>query len=525
MASVPFDILGGFEKGIDNIIDPQTLGNMYVELDKDSPSGKALIGIPGSYIGLTFTDQSSSSPLRTTFAFNGLGYAVCGNGFYSIDSDLNATRLGTLATTTGHVDYATNLTEILLVDGGAGYLWNGTTFTNPTGFPSNPVSVTYLDGFFLCAQSSSNKFFRNDTVEDGSDWGQANEAKLTTQGEKLKAIVQLKRRILVFGSTVGENWYPVGGSGFTFERDNNVSIEFGCINVSSMAICKEFAGDPAEEAVQEGLVIWLGQTKNGPPRVLMSNGGEVIPISNRALELALQDLTDPSDCAAYIYKINGHVFYDISFTTDNKTFSYDLTTKLWATKFMVDESRYFAQNHMYYNDVHYMGDYKENIIYKVSKEYVTNKRTTKSNGEPIKKVRIWKNYRFKDGQRMMVDLLEIVFRQGAEPIPIESDFLYFNDSNKVYKDDEGNPYYNDNYNEGLIRVYEDPKAYLSISQDGGSTYGYDYRADLGAMGEREFRTMWGPIGTMNSFIGRLIVYDNIGLIIVGANADIKKVNR
>ena len=524
MADQNFDIFGGFKQGYDNLVDPQTLGNWYLDFDKDAPDRFAFLPIPGSKLKFNSADQESTAEVRLLFTYNDSGYGVIGDGFYEFSvvdqfGALTAERRGTFATTSGFVDWDANLTEILMVDGGSGYLWDGTTFTTSiANFPADPIAVTYLDGYFLVAQSSTNKFFRS-AQENGTSWDSNNSADLTTDADKLTSIAQLKRRVFVFGSDIAEAWYAVGGSGFGFERDNNVAFEFGCIASGSMVLCKEFAGDNDTGQSESGFLIWLGTSPNGGPRVLMTDGGSLIPISNEAVELAIQDFTDPTDARGYVYKINGHVFYVLNFTTDDKTFVYDLTTRSWFTQYMSNNSRYFGQTHMYFNNTHYVGRYDEDKVYKVSRDYATNA------GDLIKRERICKNIKIPSGKRFMVNTMEVEFRQGLKtPEPTEED-IYFDDAQLAYSDDGGEPYYDDNYDPNEVILAENPRAFLSISMDGGVTYGNEVKAPLGGTGSREVRTQWRRLGIYDTFIAKITVYEGLGMIVIGANWDVEEVRR
>ena len=58
-----------------------------------------------------------------------------------------------------------NDTELIIVDGTAGWLWNYRTSTwsqiTDTDFPAQAQHVTYLDGFFLVNLANSGAFYKS----------------------------------------------------------------------------------------------------------------------------------------------------------------------------------------------------------------------------------------------------------------------------------------------------------------------------------------------------------------------------
>ena len=527
------EIFGGYKEGFDPIVDPQELGNWYLEIDNDAPDGYAFLPMPGSRLRQTIDEAESTSEVRALFTVKEFGYAVIGDKFYRFDQDLDYIELGTLVTSTGFVDWDNNLEEILLVDGAAGYLWDGSLFTNPSGFPADPISVTYLDGYFIVGQGSSSKFFRNENEEDGSSWQATDFAQITTDATDVAAVAQIKRRLFIFGETVTESWFAVGGTGFLFQRDNNIALEYGCLTVGSLVQIKEFIGQPNVNSSEAGFLVWLGLSSGGGPAILMTDGGTITPISSTEVELALQSFGDISDARAFSYKLNGHVFYVISFPTADRTFVYDFTTRTWLTQYMTDNTRYFGYTHFYINNKHYVGAYNAPQIYEISRDFPTYYKVNPTaedvqNGlvlQPIPRRRITKHFKLQDGKRMAIKCIELEFRQGKAIEQAYRDGYYFDNDGNVYTDDEGEPYWDDTYDSLAVRGEPpQPVAYLSISADGGQTFNTVPQL-LGNTGQTEWRTQWYRIGNFDSFIMKIEVFDNRGIILIGGNWDIDTVRR
>jgi hypothetical protein len=65
-----------------------------------------------------------------------------------------------------------------------------------------------------------------------------------------------------------------------------------------------------------------------------------------------------------------------------------------------------------------------------------------------------------------------------------------------------------------------PILFMSISKDGGQTYGYSTPAPLGFIGQRTFRTVYRKLGTTKrgqSFVIKLEFYDQVPFVCMGAS--------
>jgi hypothetical protein len=500
MVMAPYDIVGSYGRDFDPLINAEFTGNWYESYNPGSPSVKALLPTPGANLHVTIAEAGSTDEVRAAFNIRGFAYFVVGSRIIQMSPTESYITLNSISTSSGYVGIEANESQIIFVDGANGYLWNGSTLVQITDedFPASPGAVTYLDGFFIVAQTSSNSFFVS-AIGNGASWDASQFANLTTKPDKLVSVSVLKRRLFVLGQTTTEIWYNAGAPGFPFARDNNFSFEFGCAAAGSVAN-------------GEGYLIWLGQTENGVGSIMMTTGADIRPVSTPQVDLAIQSYERFDDARAYIYKINGHVFYVISFPTADVTWVYDATTDKWFNQFMVDDSRYFGQCHTFFNNKHYVGHYKAPKIYEVSREYTNN------DGELIKRIRVGKTFEPQDGKRLCMNYFEVRFRQGLGLKPLPVDDFYTTPDGAVYKDPEGNPYTTSDFDPAsLRRMDDDVRAYLSYSSDGGKTYGNQVYQKMGKVGQYEWRTVWNRLGMCDRFTPRLMVVEDMDVIVTGAN--------
>lgn len=143
MADIPLIAPQG--KARSTNLNAQRTINLYPVMDQGGKYPVALYGTPGLDLFATV----GTGPIRGCLEFNGTGYVVSGNKFYAVSSTGAATSKGTLATSYGRVQLATNGLQVMVVDG-SGYVYDigaGTfgSITDPD-FPGG-VAVTYMDGY------------------------------------------------------------------------------------------------------------------------------------------------------------------------------------------------------------------------------------------------------------------------------------------------------------------------------------------------------------------------------------------
>ena len=178
----------------------------------------------------------------------------------------------------------------------------------------------------------------------------------------------------------------------------------------------------------------------------------------------------------------------MNFTQANHTYVYNLSqsipdtdsTKFWHEEEILDGSRHPAQTHGYFNGGNYVGDYLVPALYRLSASVYQNTE------EAIKRSRITRALVPPGYQRIRVDRLQIDLLQGqivSGVTPVEM----------------------------FVR--------LSISKDGGQSFGYENTAPMGLVGERTFRTVFRKLGTIKRgqpWVIRVDFYNNYPFVILGA---------
>lgn len=323
----------------------------------------------------------------------------------------------------------------------------------------------------------------------------------------------LHRRVFLFSSNYTEVWENAGiGTNLPLRRNNGLLIEYGT---------------PSRASIATGFdrMIFLSQDRDGLGAVMEVLGTEAIPISNRALDFQLAQYAEQgqiSDATGIFIKENGIIFYRLNFTAANHTFVYNDTLsnpsieegKLWHEEQTLIGNRHPAQTHGYFNGNNYYGSYNSPILYQVDNSFITN------NGEAIPRIRIGRPVVVDTYNRRRIDRFQLDVIQGLTNVTNLTSILnLLTENGDIITTELGLDII---LEESLIQpVYDltNPPIYLSISKDGGVTYGYRQEAFMGAIGQRTYRTVWRKLGVIprgQAFLPKIEFFSNVPFIVLGA---------
>jgi hypothetical protein len=252
-------------------------------------------------------------------ASNGNGYAVIGQGVYSISPAWVLTQIGQLNTPGSNlVSMIDNGVTLLLVDASTfGYeiTLNTNAFSlvvDPTGIFTGALKVDYIDGFVLWNLIGSPGF--GSTLDNEISFDATFTAAKNGYPDLLQTLLVNNRQILLFGTLKSEIWYDAGGTLFPFAELPGAYIEHGCLA-------------PYSVACYDNSAFWLGQDLYGRGFVFRQRGYKTTTISSPALSFAIRKMAkagaDLSDAIGYCYVDDGHVFYVLTFVSGDQTWVFD----------------------------------------------------------------------------------------------------------------------------------------------------------------------------------------------------------
>lgn len=343
--------------------------------------------------------------------------------------------------------------------------------------------------------------------------GQLQQGAITSHPGTIVACRTLHRRLFLFSQYFTEVWENAGiGTNLPFRRNNSLLIEYGTPCIGSIAVGFD-------------KMFFLSQDRDGLGSVMEVIGAQAIPISNRALDFQLAQYAAAqqiTDCRAFLIKENGLIFYRMNFTAANHTFVYDVSLSdptnedgnKWHEEEVLNGDRHPAQTHAYFNGINYVGDYLSPILYIVSNDVFTN------NGEAIRRMRISRPIVPPGYQRIRVDRFQLDMLQGniSDLLPIQQDInLLTEDGDPILTESGDNIILDQSF---MLSNPQELFVFLSLSKDGGQTYGYLVKAPMGAPGQRRFRTVWRKLGVVprgQAFVVKIEFFQAVPFIVLGAS--------
>jgi len=632
-ATEDFPVVGSYNNQRVSEIDAERSVNCFEYIDPLGKKPRTLINTSG-LINTQF-DYGTTGPFRAQFVFNNVEYAVVGNRVYSrtatnVITQLNSMSAGTLLTTvTGYVGIDANTYQVIIVDGAKGYIYDTKTgsfvlITDPA-FPTSPIDVCTLDGFFVVANGNTPNFqlsslnqgliwgpdftasspatgntfaatsggspnlvlstgttlnyqvgtpitfslgvggalptsspqivvgttyyvtsvvnsttFTISTTDGGTNItfsstgtaiiyvtnsGQLQQGSITSHPGNIVACRTLHRRLFLFSNFYYEVWENSGiGTNLPFRRNNSLLGEYGTTSASCIATGFDF-------------MFFISQDRDSLGPVMQIAGTTPIAVSNRALDFQLAQYaatTGISDCRTFLIKEDGLFFFRMNFTSSNHTFVYNVTLsdptqeqgKLWHEEEVLNGNRHPAQTHSYFNGINWVGDYANPILYQVDNETYTNgaivddRGYTIIPGEAIRRMRITRAITPPGYQRTRIDRLQFDLLQGseAELQLTEQPVDILTESGLDILTEAGQPLIIEE--SIIIENPLIPTLFLSISKDGGQTYGYLLRAPMGTVGQTTYRTLFRKLGVIprgQGFVVKIEFYDPIPFVLLGGS--------
>lgn len=148
------------------------------------------------------------------------------------------------------------------------------------------------------------------------------ETALSYTGDSVVAMECINNnRLVVLGKRSFDIWeLATDENGYYSISNSSTGNNIGC-------------GAPFSVAKTNNFICWLGAGKDGYNGIWsIKDGTEPSKISTPALDRKLFSMSRTDDAIGYGYAHAGHIFYVISFPSENVTFVYDLTTGFWHNR-------------------------------------------------------------------------------------------------------------------------------------------------------------------------------------------------
>ena len=393
------------------------------------------------------------------------------------------TSIGTIGSLTGKVYTAINPTQIMFVDGTAtGYIYTVATEDFSAIVDSDFLgadSVVFIDGYFFCNKPNSGQFFCSG-LNDGTSWDALDIATAESSPDNLVSVATSKSELWLIGSESTEIWYnAANASGMPFSPRDGLAVKIGCgakesiVNINDTLIWLDNRGYIVQATVSDFL-------RN-------NNSGYDLPaIASEALTAEILSYTNRADAIACSYNYRGHLMYQITFPTANKTWVYDLNTKLWHQRTYFDpyygEGIHLGQHYAQSGSLHLMGGLASGKVYLISPDYYDDagqaiycSLTTAVNNSEF--------------SLLGVDAIEIRCETGRA---------------------------------AQTGLGSDPQIVLQYSVDGAHTWSYDLPESLGVVGEYAHPIRWNRLGYGREWVFKFTVVEPIPFSLISLSAYISE---
>ena len=444
--TIPLDLVGGNKFGRYKKVSVEQTFNMMVSDD-------ALVDYAGYSFILELTNNPDAEG-RGIFSSikNNIMIAVVSDGVFSINHNLIPSPIGSLDTSVGEVYISeNNAGQIALSDGVNIYIYT------PISGAFETATISFIPGFlsfqdtrFICASVGTSQW-QLSASNNGLSWPNDTQTVglLETKPDSVQAVVPMPGKgttALVFGNTVTENWVDTGAALFPYQRQNSFNIDYGCINPSSIAY-------------QGNFIVWIGVSEEAGPVVMYTEGNNLVEVSTDGIDYVLGLLKNPEDCSGFLVKVDGHLFYQFTFKSDNITYLYDFTTKLFFTVTDENLNYHIARKIVYFNNTYYFVSFNDGNLYEFGTQFSSYQY--QNTDAEIPRIRITSPKRLTSQRPMIYKSLSFTIEQGE-----------YNPTNNMAVD-------------------------LSLSRDGGVNFGQALRQYMNPTGVRRSRFIYQRLGRAN----------------------------
>lgn len=453
-------------------LNAQRCVNLYLEMG--GPKGKTPIALYGTPGLLEFADIGGDGVRGMYHVPSNNLFAVSNNKFSEISRAGIVTERGTLNSSSGRVSMADNGTQIMIVDGTDGYIYNLTTevFVQITDvdFPGADT-VDFIDGYFAINRPDTGEWYVS-ALNDGLTWSATDFTTAESSSDNLSAVVNADDGTLVaLGRYTSEIYYNAAASGNPFNRISGGIMDWGIDAVFSLS-----KGDST--------LFWLARNLTGDNIVVRKVGFNAQRISTHAIEFAMSQMTTTADAVGYNYTEHGHTFYVLTFPTANQTWVFDIATNLWHERSSYKDTgaiRHRANAYFFFAGFHMVGDFESGKIFKMSTDFLDD------DGDPIERIRATEHIHNLE-KRVAYFSLQVDMETGVGVLSGQG---------------------------------ADPQAMLRWSDDGGHTWSGENWRDMGKIGTYKTRAIWNRLGASRDRVFELKITDPVKVAIIGAVANIE----
>lgn len=468
------NIVGGAYTQPSVELNAQECINWYPVIDQ-SDARSTLSLYPTAGRSLACTLDSDVYPVQFLVTDDTYVYTLSNNVFYKLeyagDGTFTATSMGTcsLLEKDRKVCVSQNSSgQIIFSDGTTGYSFDNTTETlaqiTDVDF-LGADALAYMDGYFFCARNGSNTVYASDI--DAITFTGTDISTFNARSDAVVSLLAVKVDLFVFGTSSTEIWYDAGNAEFPFSRRESISLERGC-------------GAALSPQILETRPIWLDQFGY----IVATDQYDLKIVSTPAMHDEISKYSRIDDAYAIVTAENGQSFYHITFPSASVTWVYSDQTKAWHKRSYLNPNSGIEEQSLDYcalkfSNKYFVGDRKTGKIYWLTDTVFTD------NGDTIKRTRTSQH------------------------------FHSLNDRTRI-----GNFSINCESGVGSESLGTAPSLALSVSKDGGHTFGSQRYRSPGKTGQYKSRLRWSRLGAAYNWTFKIEATDPVKWVIMDTYADV-----
>jgi hypothetical protein len=413
-----------------------------------------------------------TGPGRAHFVENGREYAVEGTLFCEFSQFGVIYPRGYVAIGANPATISSNGDgggQLFITSGDNGYIYDTATHvvTQVAALNGKATQGGYIDGYFLALDANTSTFYVSDLL-DGLTWDPTQFAQRSRAADPWVAMAVNGLYIWLLGEQTSEPWYNAGAT-FPFAPYPSVLVPYGI-------------AAPFTAVVSDGVLRWLGCSRTGQRYALQATGFSAEVISDFPRQWIWSQYATVSDAQAIAFNYLGHTFYQISFPSQDVTWTWDAQSTVWSQwgtwipasfEYVVWRPRW----HAIAFDEHRILDAATGSLYRMAADL-----TNDVDGRPI------------------------VRERRAPGLTAELERIYY----AAFELDL-EPGLGTSTGQGA-----DPQVMLMISDDGGKTWGNEMWRSAGKIGEYGWRVRWLRLGQARRRVFRVMFSDPVPLRVTNA---------
>jgi hypothetical protein len=437
-------------------MDAETCVNLFVETIQEEKNAKRqmLLGTPG--LRRLVTAPAPDVGCRGNFSQDGLTLSVIGGTLYRVDLSVPAIyALGILANDESPVSFASNGqggTQIAICTAGELKILNtqSLALSASIALPTTnvPQVVRYMDGYFLLTEKDTLRVWFS-ALEDGTSWNALDFFAVSLQSSNVVGIEVLADRLWVFQSQTSVVYYDTGDADNPFQPYPSTVMQEGATSPWAITIVGE-------------TIMWLSQDNQGHARIVQATTPTPQRVSTPAIDYSLAQATTLRTMEVLAYEQQGHsfaVFTAPNLTADGWTWVYDAIESAWHRRVSRDPNsgtwqRWRVRGCCTADGVTLVGDANTGDLYALELDVYDE------DGDLMP----WERtapYISGENQILVLDQVELGLEAGV----------------------------------GLTAGQGvDPRCWLTLSDDGGQTFGPAIDAPMGALADYNDRCTWTRCG-------------------------------